>query len=388
MKRSLIILAFVALLGAGCNSDKSNIRPPQKLVPLTSGLDVSTLWDVRIGDGTEKSGVRMRPAVADGVVYAASLNGKLRAINAETGATLWQNTRNWRKDKDTSYAGGPVLANGVLFIGTLDGHVFAVDAATGAEQWQAMLGAEVLSSPAVYQDLVLARTGDGKVHALNIADGSSKWIYDHGNVPLLSLRGNGGLLAAGGAVFFGTDDGKLVAIGAADGAALWEQSISDGDGRTDIERLADADGSLRLQGDALYVSAYHGRMLAVDAASGQPRWSNEFSSYTGLDVEGSTVIGVDDASVVWAFDTATGGNLWKQDALEWRWLSAPAIQGNYVVVGDLDGYVHWLDLGTGKIVARAELSNDAIRARPVVVGDVVYVEDVAGHLAAFRLNTP
>lgn len=386
MKSSLIVLALVALVAAGCSSSKSNIRPPQKLVPLNSGLDVATLWDVRVGDGAEESGVRMRPAVANGVVYVASLNGKLRAMDAETGATLWQITRDWHEDIDTTYAGGPVVVDGVLYIGTLDGRVIAMDATTGAEKWRAALAAEVLSAAVIYEDSVLVRTGDGNVHSLDIADGSSQWVYDRGNVPLLSLRGNGGLLVAGGAVFLGTDDGRLVALSSRDGATLWELPVSAGDGRTDIERLADADGSLQLQDDVLFVGAYHGRMLAVDAVSGRPRWSNEFSSYSGFDVADTTLVGIDDESVVWAFDTATGGNLWKQDALKWRWLSPPVIQGDYVIVGDIKGYVHWLDLDDGEVVARTQLSNDPIRARPVVVDDMVYVADIAGHVAAFRLN--
>jgi outer membrane protein assembly factor BamB len=78
--------------------------------------------------------------------------------------------------------------------------------------------------------------------------------------------------------------------------------------------------------------------------------------------------------------------MWKQDALQYHWLTAPAIQGRYAVVGGVEGYVHWLDLSDGKLAARMRMSKDPIRARPVVNGDMVYVEDVEGRITAYRIS--
>jgi outer membrane protein assembly factor BamB len=104
-------------------------------------------------------------------------------------------------------------------------------------------------------------------------------------------------------------------------------------------------------------------------------------------VVGNQLIGVDEKSQVWAFDAGTGADMWKQDGLQYRWLTAPAVQGHYAVVGDLEGYVHWLDLKDGSFAARERLSRDAIRARPLVVGDTVFVEDIDGDVAAYRIAT-
>ena len=62
--------------------------------------------------------------------------------------------------------------------------------------------------------------------------------------------------------------------------------------------------------------------------------------------------------------------------------------GKHVVVGDLKGYIHWLQLSDGKLAARERLSHDAIRAQPLVVGNMVYVEDIDGHIGAYRLESP
>jgi outer membrane protein assembly factor BamB len=62
------------------------------------------------------------------------------------------------------------------------------------------------------------------------------------------------------------------------------------------------------------------------------------------------------------------------------------VLGNYVVVGDLEGYVHFLQVGDGALAARERLSKKAIRAQPLVVGDIVYVENVKGRIGAYRLG--
>ncbi len=62
------------------------------------------------------------------------------------------------------------------------------------------------------------------------------------------------------------------------------------------------------------------------------------------------------------------------------------MQGDTVVVGDLEGWVHWLAISDGKFVARARLSKNPIQAAPVVVGDMVYVEDIDGEIGAYRVG--
>ncbi len=398
MMKRVLLITLVSLLGlAGCHSfKKENIQPPTPLAKdFKPTVKVTRLWHASIGDGAGRSGVRLRPTVVDGVLYADSTDGKLAAFDATSGKTLWSKssrTHGWfgwgdKKRKDATYAGGPAVSGDLLAVGTLDGHVYGVNAKDGSPRWETELDSEVLASPAIDGDLVVVRTEDGRVYGLDAATGKRNWVYDQGTVPLLSLRGNGSLLLANGVVFFGSDDGKLVALRADNGTKLWEQKFSNGEGRTEIERLNDADGSILLDGSTLYGAAYHGNLMAVDGPSGRPLWSHPFSTYTSLALSGNVIFGVNDQSQVWAFDKGTGTDIWKNDALKYRWLSGPAVQGNYVVVGDREGYVHWLQTGDGALAARERLSHKAIRAQPLVVGDTVYVVDVKGDIAAYRLSS-
>jgi len=404
-RRHLLLLPLLAAVLAlsGCGlwnkvfNRGSNLQPPKPLVEFTPTVQVQKVWSTRIGDGAGRSGVRLQPAFADGKLYLISTDGKLEALDAATGKTLWKQStrvgdgiwpfRHKKPGPDARYAGGPTVFGNLLVVGTLDGHVYAMDAATGKQLWSAEVDDEVISPPAIDAGVVYVRTNSGNVYAFDSNSGERKWAYDQGNVPLLSLRGNGPLLAAHGVVMFGSDDGNVISLRSDTGAIQWKLSITKGLGRTDIQKLNDADDTLQLDGNILYATAYHGELTAVDATQGQLAWTRAFSSYVGVGVADKEVVGVDDDSLVWAFSKDGGGDLWKQDALQYHWLTAPAIQDKYAVVGGVDGYVHWLDLSDGKLAARVRLSKDAIRARPVVNGDTVYVEDVKGHVAAYRIGS-
>jgi outer membrane protein assembly factor BamB len=396
-----LLVATVALSGCGLWNKifrhGENVQPPRPLEEFTPSLQVRKLWSTRIGDGAGRSGIRLQPTFADGRLYLISSDGKIEALDAATGKSLWkQSTRMgngiWpfkhkKPGPDARYAGGPSVLGNLLVVGTLDGHVYAMDSATGKELWSAEVDNEVVSPPAIDAGMVFVRTNSGYVYAFDANTGERQWVYDQGNVPLLSLRGNGPLLAAHGVVMFGSDDGNVVSLRGDTGAVQWSVPITKELGRTDIQKLNDADDTLQLDNDTLYATAYHGELTAINAAQAQILWSRPFSSYVGVGVADNRVVGVDDDSLVWAFSKEGGGDLWKQDALQYHWLTAPAIQGQYAVVGGVEGYVHWLDLSDGKLAARLRLSKDPIRARPVVNGDTVYVEDVKGHVAAYRISS-
>lgn len=386
MKKSAYVLGglIAASLLGGCNwfksnsSKRENIAQPKPLVELSPTLAVKEVWSRGLGKGSGKSGIHQSPAFADGRLYSANVDGEVCAIDAVSGKVLWQ-----QEFKKVRFAGAGVGA-GVVVAGGLDGEVIALDANNGGERWRAQLSAEVVARPTVGSDTVYVRSNDGRIYALDLADGKQRWINDRAAVPLLSLRGNATPRLAGELLINATDAGRVSALRASDGASAWEQNLASGEGRTEVERLGDVDGDLRIDGDVVYAAAYHGQVVALSLNTGRPLWNRALSSYANVDVSASQVYAVDEQGQVWALDRTSGASMWKQDALLNRWLSGPAVQGDYVVVGDIEGYVHWLAIADGKEVARGRLSKDAIRATPVVIGDTVYVVDVKGEIGAFR----
>jgi outer membrane protein assembly factor BamB len=403
MKRSAIPLVLVALLGllGGCTtirnwfgSTKSeNIEPPTPLVEFPQTLSVEKLWSERIGKGADVSGARMGTAFADGRLYAASVSGDVSAFDASSGHTVWHkhlgNRRGWiwhHGDNSVRWSGGPAVAGDLVVVGTLDGLVQAFGAADGNELWTAEVSSEVIAAPAIGDGVVAVRSHDGRVFGLDAKDGKRLWVFDRAAVPVLSLRGNAAPVIDAGVVYVGEDNGKVYALRATDGGMLWEQQIAPGEGRTELERLQDVDGVLNVDSGVVYAAGYRGQTVALVAQSGRPLWTHDLSSYSGVALSASQIYAADADSNIWALDLRSGSSEWKQDGLKYRWVSAPAVQGDAVVVGDMEGFVHWMSISDGKFLARARLSKKPIQSAPLVVGDVVYIEDTGGEIGAFRVS--
>lgn len=400
MKR-VLVLVLLAFAATGCQTiknifndvKKENIEPPTPLVEIVPAVQVQKLWEERIGKGADKSGVRMSPAVVDGKLYAAGTDGTVAALDAASGKTLWSKHLGKRHgfvwhhgNNSVRWAGGPGTDGKLLVVGSLEGAVQAFDAATGDERWNAQVSSEVIAAPVIVDGIVVVRTNDGRLYGLDANDGSRKWTYDRSTVPILTLRGNASPQVADGLVYSGSDNGKVVAITLNEGKTAWEQTVSTGEGRTEIERIQDVDGPLAVVDGVVYASGYHGQVAALVAQTGRPLWTHAISSYTGVGVATTQIFVVDTDSVVWALDLRTGASNWKDEDLKYRWLSPAISVGNYAVVGDLDGFVHVLDGSDGKIVGRTRLSKHAIQAAPVVVNDTVYIEDIDGAVGAWRIS--
>ncbi|MBS0212022.1 MAG: outer membrane protein assembly factor BamB [Proteobacteria bacterium] len=391
--RTALIAALVVAV-AGCSGVKelmhkigssNNVHQPAALTAITPSVNVQKVWSRSIGKGERLLGLCMHPAIDGNRVYVAEPYGHgLHALDLATGRDIWK-----INDASVRFSGGPGVGGGVVVAASINGDVLAYDAGTGAQRWHANVTSEVLSTPLVAGDVVVVRSGDGHITAFGLADGQRRWGYER-QVPSLSLRGNSSpVLGENGLVYIGFSDGTLVALRAADGSKVWEQAVAQPEGRSDIDRMADIDGDVVVGGGGVFAASYKGKVAAFTAETGAPQWTHALISYGGLVRGGNSLYVSDSSGTVWGLDAATGAGLWKQEALAWRWLSTPAAQGGYVVVGDLQGYLHWLSPETGAIVARARIggSKDAIRGTPQVSADGILVaETTQGKLAAFRIN--
>lgn len=381
----VLVLAASLLAVSGCGVfkgrvNRDNLQPPAELTDYQATATVSEQWSRGVGDVEKRLGLRKAPAVADGRVYVGDLEGRVLALDAGSGAERWV--------AETGVRVGATIGvgEGLAVVGGLDGEVIALDATSGSERWRTRVSSEVIAAPAIARGLVVVRSHDGRMFGLDAASGERRWLYDRG-LPPLTLRGNAAPVVVGGTVHAGYDDGRVVALRLEDGSVAWEQVLAVGEGRTELERMVDVDGPLLVDGSEVYALSYQGQAAALAGESGQPLWSREFSSYGGVSLSGDRLLVADEDGALYALDRRSGGALWKNDSLAHRWLTTPVVQGGHAVVGDFDGYLHWVDLDTGQLAARARVGRDPIRARPVVDADgTLYAMTVDGALAAFRLG--
>jgi outer membrane protein assembly factor BamB len=403
--RALLLSGLVAF-APGCSTvkgwlggaHKSKLNEPVELTKLAAPIGVKHLWSTGVGDGEGRRWLRLHPTIDGDRVYAVNDRGELLALDARTGKAAWvangvsvpttaSKFKFWKRETiEAGLSSSPGVGNGMVVVGGRNGEVIAFDAATGAKRWSVRVTSEVLSAPFVGSSRVVVRSNDGRVFGLDPADGARKWVFDRG-LPTLSVRGNAAPVGSGGGVFIGYDDGSVVALREADGQRIWEQAIAEPEGRSELDRMADVDGEIVVDGDQLYVVSYHDKLMALNLSNGQPLWTHDVGSYGGVALASDRVLLSDKFGDVWAIDRSSGTSLWKQDKLHFRQLTTPVIQGDYAVVGDLEGYLHWIKLDTGDIVGRQRIEKAALRGTPQVSpGGVLYAVSNEGELAAFQLG--
>jgi outer membrane protein assembly factor BamB len=333
-------------------------------------------WSVSIGGGLPKLRLGLAP-VADGTrLYLANGKGTVLALDANNGKRLWE------QHLKAPLSGGPGAGGGLVLLGTSSGALIALNAADGAQRWRTQLNSEILSAAAVSGDLVAVRTLDGKLLGLAASDGKQRWVTDQ-QVPRLTLRGTSAPIIAGDYVIAGFDNGRLMAVTLAGGTTAWDVAISQARGSSELQRLIDIDGPPVADLDELYVVGYQGHVARLSRDSGREIWSHETSSYRGLALDPvGVLISTSDGEVL-KLDRAGGAERWRQKGLLRHSLTRPAVMGASVVVGDAQGYLHWLDTEKGEFQARVKLGAP-VSAAPLVVGDLLIVQTDKGEIEAWR----
>lgn len=351
-------------------------NPPEPLTEFKATASAKILWQTKLG---ESANFDFTPAIDAGYAYVASAEGELAKLDVTNG------NQAWRVKVGEKLTGGVGVGGSLVVVGTQNGMAYAYDIA-GKLQWKSRLSSEILSAPRYFDGMVIIRTGDSRIYGINANDGSRKWVYDRSS-PALTLRSSAGLVVDGGAVYAGFAGGKLVAIRADNGKMLWEASVAQPKGVTEIERIADITSLPVVDGPLIYAVAYQGRIAAVDRQSGRIVWNRDISSLSGLSAEDARIYVSHAVGSLYSLDYATGKTFWRQGALKNRQLTAPVPMGSLIAVGDLEGNVHFLNREDGAFAARVKTNNSAIMPQMVLINsNTVLAQSRDGGVFAIQIK--
>lgn len=405
MRRTAIVLLPFLLAACGGKetvSEYSATRPAE-LVEFQPTLSVQMAWSAQLNRDTGRRGFNLQPLEHDGKIYVAESQGRIAAYDATKGTLVWE------RIIAPTLSSGLAVGDDAILVGTEDGEVLALDRVTGSQKWRTALSSEILAAPQLAAGKVIIGLNDGRVIALDAATGHRIWISAN-NVPALSLRGSGRPVVIGERVIAGFANGHLAAFNLHNGKRLWETAVAVSRGRSEIERLVDIDATPKVVDGVIYTVAYQGQVAAMSLESGQILWSRDASSATDIAVDGQHVYFSDSNGELWALDRKSGATYWRQDKLRGRNITAPAQMGDHVVVGDFEGYVHWMARDDGHFVARTRMIDAdrkavvagkvylpeeetgtevkrPIRIAPLVGAQSLYLRDENGVLAAYKIGS-
>lgn len=375
-RSSVLALGIVALAGCSMFSSKNERYEPLPLTEYAAGVAAKVVWSASIGNG---GGYGFAPVVVGGSVYAATPSGSVSKIDLATGGVQWQ------ANTDGKLSAGVGSDGQLTVVASADGTVIAFNS-TGSEAWRAQATSEVTVPPVVGGGVVVVRSSDYRIQAFDAATGKPRWNVQRPG-PALALKSSMQMIIIDGLLISGLPNGKLIAIGTDNGNVQWEGTVSVSQGATDLERISDVVGMPQIQGPLLCGVSYQGRMVCFDIArGGMPVWEQRFSSSTGMTTDPQYAYSANNRDVVYAFGLNDGHEVWKQEGLRNRRLSAPAVVPQAVAVGDYDGYVHFLSRSDGSLLGRVQVGGGPVLSPPVATERGVLVQTGGGNLLLVGLN--
>lgn len=397
---SILVLVIVIGLLSGCGYFRTGSKSDEEdVVKLSLDYDaevkISVQWSRKIGKGLGKKYVKNTPAIAADRIFVADAYGLVVALNRFNGDRIWD-AQIGKPDRrrlfdltdrsDASFvAGGVGVGRGLVLVGTVRGHLVALSITDGTEVWRQLLSGEVLAPATVASEVIIVQTGDGKLSALEVEDGATRWTFVT-QPPALLLRGTASPALSPPYVISGFANGSVAAVEIASGLPIWEQRVTLPEGTTDIDRMVDVDGRPIIIERFVYAASHQGKVRAMNRESGDIIWEAAEPSFHALAHNADHIFVVRDDNEIVAIHRESGDELWRQPKLQSVTLTDPLVYEDYLVVADHKGFIHVLAQDDGRLVGSRRLGK-SFRTPLVNAGDdVFYALDDAGKLQAVSIT--
>ncbi len=390
----LFVLALTSLMAA-CSStddDEDEAIKVAELTEISQQFDAEVAWEKSIGDGVDDYFSRIKPAYGYNKIFSASREGDVYALDVSTGEQVWHvdlsdadSERGFFENRQPALiAGGPVTGINKVFLGTENGEVFALDAETGELAWKGKVKGEIIASPALDSGVLVVNSASGILKAFNASSGEDMWEVDL-DVPPLTLRGISAPTIAAGGVIVGTSAGELSVFMLEKGQQGWSVDVGEPSGSTELERVIDVDSQAVVFGDKVYSVSSRGNLVAIDIRNGRVLWKRQYSSYRQMAISGNTIYLTNTKGHIYAVDRINGLERWSNLALTNRGVTGPAVVGKNIVVGDFEGYLHFVNTESGEFVSRHEVDSSGIHTTPTVVDGIIFSQARDGSLQAIKV---
>ena len=368
LKRLSPLVAAAGLLGCAAGSAPQAPTPLQGFTPL---MNVVQVWRTQlpspIGETLRARGVGQALAVA-------TSGGHVSVLSASNAQSLW--SVNVQDD----------VVAGVGFDGTTAAVATTrnqlVAAANGQVLWRAQLPARTYTQPLVAGGRVFVLLADQSLSAFDARNGAPLWTQRYSGEPLV-LAHPGLLVAVGNALVVGVGE-RLVAMNPDNGVAAWDVPLAQPRGVDEVERLVDLVSEPAVIGSVVCARAYQAAVSCVDMTARARAWTALSDGANGLSGDAQAVFSTDGAGRVKAWATRSGKEMWTSSGLLYRGLTTPLALGKTLVVGDAQGYMHWLSRDNARVMARLPTDGSAIVGAPVLVDGTLIALTAKGGVFAWR----
>jgi len=361
-------------------------------------------WSKSVGEGSSRTTQVAASPVSDGkLIYAMDGEARIKAFDVNTGAEAWARNLNpdIRRDKD-SFGGGLAVSGGKLYVTSGFRLAGALDAATGEVLWEKTFDTPVRAAPAVNGNVVVFTDVDNQMTALNKDTGEPAWTYQALVEPARILRTTAPAVYEN--LFIAPfSSGELVGIDANSGQQIWTQTLAQSSRTNALSEIRDISGRPLISNGLVFAASHSGVFAAMDAKSGQRRWSVMADSTNAPWAAGDVVYLSTLQSELMAANATSGQVYWLVDLNQGRkktkkgflglgnekkvknlpvW-TGPVLASNRLIMVNSEGEMVAFDPKTGARKDMLKLG-DAAYLSPIVVGDKLFVLTDKAKLIAIR----
>ncbi|MDF2495868.1 PQQ-like beta-propeller repeat protein [Sphingomonas sp.] len=352
----------------------------------------SRLWSASINGGSNRQRLGAAPVIAEGRVFVVDVEARVHSFAADTGASQWStDLSNGDANKSALFGGGASFDSGRVYATDGLGDVVALNATDGTVVWRSKPGGPLRGAPTVANGQVYVLSQDNQLFALDQNDGKVVWTAT-ASVETQGVFGVAAPAAAAGTVVAGFSSGELNAYRYENGRTLWQDALSRTSASTSVSSLADIDADPVIADGRVYAVGQGGRMVAVEIATGQRLWEQNFASIATPWLAGEWLFIITDDARLVCLSRANGKVRWISQLQAYR--SVEKRKNAYTWFGPvLAGDRLWLSNSRGQLVGTSPADGSVqvtidngtpFTLAPVVANQTLYVLDQKGRLSAYR----
>lgn len=282
----------------------------------------------------------------------------------------------WKYSANAGFGtGSPLVLQDRVLVGNRKGEVHTIMIETGQGTGFKQMGESVEGSPLIHEGLMFVPVAWGKhiLVAFDLSKGTNKWRAK--GVPFATaLIGHDNTVV-------GVDlEGTLRSYDVEDGSEVWTLSLA--------PYQSFQASPVRLNDSSIMLADITGALYRVNLDSREIEWTSNLGApvYQTPAVNGNDVVVSTTRGRVVAVNADTGDITWEWEGQPYLRMGAPALSGSAVVVGATDGRVRRLDRQTGELEWEASF-DDVIAAAPLIVGPTVFVASLGKEMAGLDLHT-
>jgi outer membrane protein assembly factor BamB len=351
----------------------------------------SQVWRTSVGSGGDSyRPLVTEPVAAGGLIYAMDSASNLSALDLASGAVVWR--RDLTPESEDELFGGGIATDGTRVYVTTDyGYIYAVDAANGEIVWTTRIDSPVRAPPGFADGRLVVVTLDNRAIALSMENGEIQWTHT-GPIGQTSLLGAASPAIEGDTVVVAYTSGDVFALDAKTGQARWSDALISRLLRESATRVGGVTGRIVIDGGVVYVSGNSGTTIAVDQATGLRVWERAASSTEGPWLAGEFIYMITADQILLCLTRSGGQVKWFQELprftdpedrsgpISW---SGPVLAGDRLFAVSSEGGAVVASPFTGEIIGTFDLPTGT-RVAPIVVNGGLYMLLGDASLVALR----